>query len=199
MTNILKEKFLLYRIRAKKDPDAFGEIYDVYVKQIYRFIYFKVRSAEQAEDITSETFLKAWEYLKKKPDVPHLQALLYSIARTSVVDWYRRNACDNENVSLDDDRLTELAKQAGDQLFRNVEARTEVDRVLDKLQGLKDEWREVMVMKYLDGLSTHEVAEALGKTPANVRVIVHRATKALTESLSDDQTTATTDPGESKK
>jgi RNA polymerase sigma-70 factor (ECF subfamily) len=192
MSNILKEKFLLYRIRAKKDPDAFGEIYDTYVQRIYRFVFFKVRSAEQAEDLTSETFLKAWDYLKKKDDVPHLQALLYSIARSAVVDWYRRTANESGTVTLDDERVTGLADLKSERLFQDIESRDQVDQVIERLHRLKDEWREVMVMKHLDGLSNKEIAAAVGKTPANVRVILHRATKALTESLSNDELQATT-------
>ena len=199
MTNIFKEKFLLYRIRAKNDPDAFGLVYDTYVRQIYRFIFFKVRSAEQAEDLTSETFLKAWQYLKEKREVTHLQALLYSIARHAVIDQYRRSACERGNVSLDDERLTEASQLKSEKLFRDMEVRSEVEQAIEKMHGLKDEWREVMVMKYLDDLSNNEIAEALGKTPANIRVIVHRATKALAESIKHDQQGTTTDIGESQK
>ena len=199
MTSILKEKFLLYRIRAKNDPDAFGLVYDTYVRQIYRFIFFKVRSSEQAEDITSETFLKAWQYLKEKHEVTHLQALLYSIARHAVIDFYRRNACEHGNVPLDDERVTEASILNSEKLFHDMEVRAEAEQVIEKLHGLKDEWREVMIMKYLDDLSNGEIAKALDKTSANIRVIVHRATKALAELLKHDPQGTTTDTGEGQK
>ncbi|MBN1584814.1 RNA polymerase sigma factor [Candidatus Uhrbacteria bacterium] len=195
MSNILKEKFLLYRIRAKNDPDAFGLVYDTYVRRIYRFIFFKVRSAEQAEDITSDTFLKAWQYLKEKREVTHLQALLYNIARNAVIDWYRHNSCVQGTVSLDDSRLTGEAIVDGEKLLRDIDRRTEAERVIEKIHGLKDEWREVMVMRYLDGLSSGEIAEALGKTTSNVRIILHRATKVLTQSIRNEQPEPTTDTG----
>lgn len=186
MRSRLKEKFLLFRIRAKKDPEAFGEIYDSYVKQIYRFIYFKVPSAEQAEDLTSETFLKAWHYLKEKRDVPNLQALLYSVARTVVIDWYRAAAAERGNVSLDEPTGMEVADGGSDKLQHEVEVRFDTTLVLEKLRGLKDEYREVVILKYLDELTTGEIAEVLGKTPANVRVLVHRATKALTDAMGNE-------------
>lgn len=187
MSGILKEKFLLYRIRAKKDPEAFAEVYDSFVKPIYRFIYFKVANAEQAEDLTSETFLKAWQYLKEKREVPHLQALLYSIARSVVIDFYRATACERGDVSIDDERLNEAAVIAGEKLLKEVDAKVDLTRVIERLRGLKDEYREVVVLRYMDDLSIKEIAAALGKTPTNVRVLLHRATKALAEAVNQNQ------------
>ena len=199
MRSLLKEKFLLFRIRAKKDPDAFGLVYDTYAKPIYRFIYFKVSSAEQAEDLTSETFLKAWQYLKEKREVPHLQALLYSIARSVVIDYYRRSACERSDVPADDERESELTAAGSEKLLRDVETKFDVTRVIEKLRGLKDEYREVVIMKYLDELTTGEIAEALGKSASNVRVILHRATKALSDAIGHEQQRAAENPVGGKK
>lgn len=187
MSSRLKEKFLLFRIRAKKDPEAFGEIYDAYVAPIYRFIYFKVSSAEQAEDLTSETFLKAWQYLKEKRDVPHLQALLYSVARSVVIDYYRAAANERGDVSLEDSQASQLTDDNSAKLLRDIDTKFDTTQVIEKLRRLKDEYREVIVMKYLDELTTHEIASVLGKSPANVRVLLHRATKALSGVISHDQ------------
>jgi RNA polymerase sigma-70 factor, ECF subfamily len=185
--SLLKEKFLLFRIRAKKDPEAFGMVYDAYVKQIYRFVYFKVSSAEQAEDLTSETFLKAWQYLKEKREVPHLQALLYSIARSVVIDHYRRTACERGDVPVDDERISELAEAGSEKFLRDVETKFDMTRVIEKLRGLKDEYRDVVIMKYLDELTTGEIADALGKSASNVRVLLHRATKALSDAIEHER------------
>lgn len=187
MRSRLKEKFLLFRIRAKKDPEAFGAVYDAYVKQIYRFIYFKVSSAEQAEDLTSEAFLKAWQYLKEKRDVANLQALLYSVARTVVIDHYRATAAERANVSLDENIADETVDASSEKFLKDMETKFDTTLVLERLRGLKDEYRDVVIMRYLDEMSTGEIAAVLGKTPSNVRVILHRATKALSEAIAHDQ------------
>jgi len=187
MQSRLKEKFLLYRIRAKKDSDAFGELYDMYVRRIYRFVYFKVPSAEVAEDLTSETFLKAWRYLMHKKDVPHLQALLYSVARSVVVDWYRSSANERGDVSLDEAIMNELTGTGSEQLLKSIETDFDITRVLQKLRGLKDDYREVVIMKYLDEMSHGEIASALGKSTSHVRVIAHRAVKALGDTLESNE------------
>jgi RNA polymerase sigma-70 factor (ECF subfamily) len=197
--SLLKEKFLLFRIRAKKDPEAFGMVYDAYVKQIYRFIYFKVSSAEQAEDLTSETFLKAWQYLKEKREVPHLQALLYSIARSVVIDHYRRTACERSDVPADDERTSELAEAGSEKLLRDVETKFDMTRVIEKLRGLKDEYRDVVIMKYLDEMTTGEIADALGKSASNVRVLLHRATKALSDVIEHDRERTSENSAKRKK
>lgn len=199
MRSLLKEKFLLFRIRAKKDPEAFGMVYDAYVKQIYRFIYFKVSSAEQAEDLTSETFLKAWQYLKEKREVPHLQALLYSIARSVVIDHYRRTACERSDVPADDERTSELAEAGSEKLLRDVETKFDMTRVIEKLRGLKDEYRDVVIMKYLDEMTTGEIADALGKSASNVRVLLHRATKALSDVIEHDRERTSENSAKRKK
>ncbi|HTM68389.1 MAG TPA: sigma-70 family RNA polymerase sigma factor [Candidatus Binatia bacterium] len=187
MRSRLKEKFLLFRIRAKKDPEAFGAVYDAYVKQIYRFIYFKVSSAEQAEDLTSEAFLKAWQYLKEKRDVNNLQALLYSVARTVVIDHYRANNCLPGTVSLDETISDETAEVASEKFLKDMETKFDTTLVLEKLRGLKDEYRDVVIMRYLDEMSTGEIAAVLGKNASNVRVILHRATKALAAAIRNDR------------
>ena len=187
MQGRLKEKFLLFRVRAKRDPEAFGAIYDAYVDRVYRFIYFKVGTAEQAEDLTSETFLKAWQYLKDKKEVPHLQALLYSVARSVVIDHYRATSKEQANVSLDEHVADESVDVASEKFLKDVETNFDVTKVLEKLRGLKEEYRDVIVMRYLDEMSAGEIAAALGKTTTNVRVILHRATRALSEAIGPDK------------
>ena len=183
MQGRLKENFLLFRIRAKKDPEAFGKIYDAYVTPIYRFIYFKVSSAEQAEDLTSETFLKAWRYLTEKRDVQSLQALLYNVARSVVIDHYRATALERSNAPLDDVPESFLDDAKSAKLIHDIETNFDATCVLEKLRGLKDEYREVVVMKYFDELSTGEIAKILGKSASNVRTILSRATQALSDAI----------------
>lgn len=195
MSGTLKEKFLLFKIRVKKDPNAFGEIYDHYVRQIYRFIFFKVSRVEVAEDLTSDTFLKAWQYLKEKREVSSLQALLYSVARSVVIDHYRSTAVERMTISInDDDSTLQVSDEKSAQLIRDVEAGVDIHHIIETLRKLKDEYREVIVMKYLDGLSTSEIGQSLGKSAGSVRVLIHRALKVLTEHLHDNNKHEQTNP-----
>jgi len=178
MKRVLQEKFLLYRIRAKKDPEAYGKVYDLYAPRIYRFVYFKVSSEEEAQDITAEVFLKAWQYLldPKGEEVRHLSALLYRIARNNVIDFYRQRAARGETSSIasNDEVIAD-----GRETFKKLDAKLDVEALAPALRSLKDEYREVLVMKYIDQLENDEIAEALSKTTGNVRVLLHRAMNAL--------------------
>jgi RNA polymerase sigma-70 factor (ECF subfamily) len=190
MSNPLQDKLLLYRVRTKKDPEAFGRIYDLYARRIYRFVYFKVSSVEEAQDLTADVFLKAWSYLidEKGQEVRHLSALLYSIARNRVIDFYRARSTretlplpENAEETLSDGRLS----------VRKTDAKIDVELLEKNLRSLKDEYREALVMRYLDELDPSEIADILGKTPGNVRVLLHRAASALKNIVSPEKTHAT--------
>jgi len=67
-----REKLLVHKVQEKKDNEAFGELYDLYIEKIYRFVFIKLSNKEEAEDITSEVFLKTWNYLtadKKQSEI----------------------------------------------------------------------------------------------------------------------------------
>ena len=187
MSNPLQEKLLLYRVRTKKDPEAYGKIYDLYAPRIYRFVYFKVSSEEEAKDLTADVFLKAWSFLldEKGGEVRHLSALLYSIARNRVIDHYRSRA-NRETLQLAEGAEEMLA----DDRLDPSRADAIIDaRMLEKrLRSLKDEYREVLIMKHLDELETSEIARILGKTHGNVRVLLHRARSKVRNALEEYMT-----------
>jgi RNA polymerase sigma-70 factor (ECF subfamily) len=174
MRNKLKEKLLVYRIRAKRDAGAFAQLYDGYVKNIYRFIFFKVASEQEAEDLSSEVFLKAWNYLSSDQPVRSVGALLYTIARNRVIDYWRQRKVELnldeaflKDKSLEPAAITELEKEA------------DMTRVYQSLAKLKDEYREVIIMRYVDDLSVGEISEILQKSQNNIRVLLHRSIGAL--------------------
>src|SRR5437868_3511880 len=92
MSGKIAEHILLYKLHVKQDPEAYAALYDTYVKQIYRFVYFKVSSHEEAEDITSEVFLKAWHYIQEKREIKSFSGLLYRMARNCIIDLYRHKS-----------------------------------------------------------------------------------------------------------
>lgn len=177
----LSDTLLLVRLR-RHDQQAFTELYDNYVAKIYRFIYFKVSSVEVAQDLTSEVFLKVWQYFTEGKQVKHLQAFVYQVARNLVIDHYRQKAS-QQTISTDDDSVTELIDETP-AVDLVVQLASDVEKLEEALRQLKDEYREVIVLRYLDGLSTGEVADILDKSKGNVRVLTHRAIEALREVMS---------------
>lgn len=170
-----KEKILLIRLK-KKDPDAYAEIYDLYVTPIYRFIYFKVPTKQDAEDLTSDVFLKIWQYITETDhQIDNLRALLYRTARNLVIDSYRKKA--SRDVNQDGELLSLVEDEKQQSLLVNVETKLEMKNMEKILRKMKDEYREVLMLRYLEELSIGEIANVLEKSKGSVRVSLHRALK----------------------
>jgi RNA polymerase sigma-70 factor (ECF subfamily) len=183
MSGTIKEKLLLYRLQSKRDPDAFTELYDLYVKRIYRFVYFKVSGKEEAEDITSEVFLKAWNYIinNKEKEIKSFSGLLYRLARNAIIDMYRRRSTQPQTTVIPEEfELSDGGKWYAD-LSRNADA----GHVIAGLKKLKQEYQEVLTLKYVDELEADEIAEITGKGAIATRVTLHRALKKLKEILGE--------------
>lgn len=187
MTEIIREKLLLYRIYTKKDTDAYAELYDIYVKRIYRFVFFKVGTHENAEDLTSDVFLKAWQYLigteNEKAEIKSFSGLLYKIARNSIVDFYRKNISKNEVGISEEMEIGDKGKWCAD-LGNKIES----ERIIKAIKKLKQEYQEILTLKYVDELDISEIAEITGKGRIAVRVTLHRALKKIKEILNAEPT-----------
>lgn len=182
----IEEKLLLYKIK-KSDREAFVKAYDLYVNQLYRFIYFKVGSREEAEDLCSAVFLKTWNYILENSLEEHktLKALLYKIARNLIIDNYRKNK-NKETISLDGDQGVEIIDQKPN-AAKAMELKTDILVLETKLPELKDEYREVIILRFVNELSIKEIADILDKSKGNIRVLIFRALKALKELLDNEE------------
>lgn len=179
-----EERVIFFRLKSG-DKEALGRIYDLYVDKIYRFIYFKLGSAvskEEVEDLTSETFLKIWDYVNQSEneEVGNPKALLYRIARGLVVNYYRQANCqplvdiNNLPQEIPDGRPNPEERFTSNQTAGQIEK---------ALQKLKDEYREVIILKHIEDFSIREIAKILEKTPGAVRILLHRALQELKEVL----------------
>ena len=185
MSNLV-DRYLLFRIRTKRDPEAFAKIYDRYVKALYRFNLLKLPSKEDAQDATAETFTKAWNYLLQHEEVTHVRALLYQIARNLIADFYRnrpeaRGASIVAVTSLDGSTSHLDVEEFDDHGHERdvIVARTELALILKQLEKLKEDYRDVVTLRLVDGLAFSDIAAILDKKTGHVRVIYHRAIKTL--------------------
>ncbi len=181
----INEKILLYQSQVRRDPEAFAKLYDEYVKRIYRFVYFKVSNHEEAEDITSEVFLKAWNYLSESTEVKSFGGLLYRIARNCVIDFYRARTARPEIVMVGSDNK-EIEIGDGGKWYADISSKVEAQKILSALQKMKQEYREVITFRYVDELKIEEIAEITGKGQIAVRVTLHRALKKLKDIVEAD-------------
>lgn len=181
MKNPFAEKILFLRVK-NKDHQAYGEFYDLYIDKIYRFIYFKVNSVDDAQDLSSEVFLRVWQYIRDDKKIDNLNAFIYMVARNAVIDFYRQKSRREENEETAFDNHITLIDQESDLLIKQIKD-SEISEILVELKNLKDEYREAIILYYLDEMSIKEIAKILGKTPGASRVLVHRALNALREAV----------------
>jgi len=172
---------ILYLRLQDKDKEAFIKAYDLYLDSIYRFIFFKVGSKEEAEDLTSSVFLKTWDYIQtnKLKEFKTLKSLLYKVARNTVIDYYRKQN-QRQEISLDqgEEMTIDIVDEKADPVGA-FELASDFESLEKKLSELKDEYREIILLKYVDELSIAEIANVLNKSQGNVRVLIFRAVNAL--------------------
>ncbi len=182
-----RDRRILNRLK-NRDKEAFIRVYDQNVKDIYRFVYFKISNREEANDLTSMIFLKTWNHIQNKTleDAKTLRALLYKIARNSIIDYYRENN-GKKFTSLDDqDNKLEIIDESQN-TPEDLDKETNLNLIKSKLPLLKDEYLEVIIMRFINDLSLEEIADISGKNRGNVRVLLHRALNALRELIEKEQ------------
>jgi len=163
------------------DSQDFSKIYDTYVEKIYRFVYLRVNSKEEAQDITSQVFLnflsKANKDSKLNPqDILSLQAFLYRIAKNLVIDSYRHKG---QNVVSLDENEEDIPDSAGSTVENSTEQEQNTKLLESQLSKLKSPYWEVVVWHYIEELDIETIAKILNKTPGNIRVILHRGLNQL--------------------
>lgn len=165
---------LLANAQSGQDA-ALGEIYNLYFKKIYRFIFYRVSHKEIAEDLAEEVFLKAFTKISSVNDSLAFEGWLYQIARNLVIDYYRQN---KQTVPLEEVENT-LSYESNIIDIVNLQARQKI--LLEILKELGTEQQVVIKLKFLEGLENNEIAELLQKTEGAIRVIQHRAITKLQE------------------
>jgi len=163
------------------DTAAFGTLYERYLDAIYRYVYYGVTDHVEAEDLTENVFLKAWQALPRfRPQGANFRAWLYRIAHNAVVDRHRTHkptATLEEIAQMQDPAPVPEAVVETDQEIRKLSA---------ALSRLKPRLRQVILCRFISGLSHAETAEALGVSEGHVRVLQHRALKGMRRLLLED-------------
>ena len=161
------------------DKDAFGKIYDTFFDAIYRYVFFRMRAGE-VEDVVENIFIKCWMNLDKyeKRDFS-FSAWLYKIACNTVIDYHRSH----RKIEAIDERIVDESEEAMPKKIAEDGLMSE--KVRAALNQLKDPYRQVVTLKFLNGLSNFEIAEILGEREGNIRVLQFRGLKELKKNLEE--------------
>lgn len=183
----IREQYFLWRVAIYGDPKAFQALYDTYHKAVYQFLAFRLARREDAEDLTAQVFTRAWEYMAgEEHEVKNFRAFIYRIARNLLTDFYRSKA-KRENVTVSIDAASE-----GDRpidipdirdLFEAQVLASDEEMLGRALLTLKDDYREVLTLRFMGELSMKEIAHVIEKESGTVAVLIHRAKEALAKAI----------------
>ncbi len=157
---------------------AIAQIYDMYTDPIYKFVYYKVGNREDAEDITSQVFIKAAHSLDVTQNEMSKLAWLYRVARTTITDHWRA-IYKGPAVSLEEMEASTPLHLSAEPIFagerEDIEMGESTGKVTKIMGLLPENYRQVLQLRFLQGCSLRETAQAMGITEGNAKVMQHRA------------------------
>jgi len=174
--------------QARKSPDAFAQLYDQYYPKIFGYVLRRSANIEVAQDITSETFLKAlsklWQFRWRNVS---FSSWLYKIA-TNEVNQYFRKAEYKKSISLEElqEQGFELPS-SHDPEGELIEAQDKLEQhqdfleIQEKISRLSAKYQEVIALRFFEKKQINEIAEILGKREGTIKSLLHRAVEQLRE------------------
>jgi RNA polymerase sigma-70 factor, ECF subfamily len=172
MQSMAKDQLSALIADAQENPAAFARLYDQYVQPVYRYLYSRIGDVHAAEDVTSQTFMAAYESLPKYRERGQFSAWLFRIARSKMNDHFRRNRYE---VGLE---VAGEILEREDSLGALIRAE-ELSKVRFLINKLNAEEQDLIRLRYVAELSFVEIAELLGKREDAVKKSVYRLLERL--------------------
>lgn len=158
------------------DTEAFGALYDATFDLIYNYFHFRVKNPEDAQDLTSQIYLEAWQHIKRFNPDRSFSAWLFGFAKFRLIDFYRRQ---KPQATLE--AVTNISD--GTDIESETATRLENTKMVAAVNRLPEPYRTVIQLKYLQELEYSEIAQILGKQENNLRVMVSRGIEKLRQIL----------------
>jgi RNA polymerase sigma-70 factor (ECF subfamily) len=165
--------------RAKRDPAAFGLLYEVHVDRIYQYIFYRTGNRQDAEDLTAKTFFRALGKLDTYSyrGLP-FSAWLYRIAHNLVANWHR-DRHNRQTLTLEE---VTLKGKLGD-AHHLVEAREREEALRKAIGRLPGDRQQLLILKFAEALSNAEIGKIMGRSEGAVKSLYHRTLVTLREDL----------------
>lgn len=171
------------RLMGSRDDhnDDLERLFAEYADAIFRYVVLQVGDRDLAKDLTQDAFIKFWQCLERGDEIEHERALLYKIAGNLTIDFFRKK----KSVSLD--MLLEEGFEPGVDQTENMQTKIEFKRAVTLLHELPETYRQVLTLRYIEGLEPADIAEVLGENANAVSVRIHRGLKQLESLMKNDE------------
>jgi RNA polymerase sigma-70 factor (ECF subfamily) len=165
--------------RAKEDPAAFGALYERYLGNVYNYVYYRVGNVAEAEDLTARVFYQALTHVAAYVDrgAPFV-AWLYRIAHNLVANWYR-DQHNRRTFSLDGPTQLPETPDGDRGLHDQATDREDARELRAALSRLPADRQQLIMLKYVAGLSNAEIGATMGKSEGAVKALLHRTLLSL--------------------
>lgn len=155
----------------------FLEAYEKYADAIFRHCYFRVYDKDLAEDLTQETFIKTWKYIAEGKEIKNIKSFLYRVATNLIIDNSRKKKSDAFDILKENSISTRLYNKQEESFLNSLE----VEKIIRIIEKLDDKYKQVIIFRYIDGLSPKEIASILDESANIVSVRLNYAIKKLKE------------------
>jgi len=164
------------RRAQRREPDAFGQLYEEHFDRIYRYVVLRVRNQADAEDITQQVFLKALENIGsyRWRGMP-FASWLFRIAHNLVVDHWKKKSREKVVVVVAPEEIDQVAASPSNDPATLAELKFDMKQLSVACEQLSDGQREIISLRFAGGLSVAEAAKVMGKSEGAVKVLQHAA------------------------
>ncbi len=160
---------------SQETHTLFLELYETFSDEIFRFCLSKTRNRDLSLDITQETFIKTWDYLRTGKEIEMKRAFLYRTCRNLIIDHSRKKRADSLDVIMETQPVSD-DEHAG---ITSIPTGTTIDRqqVLERLKRLPEQHYEILMLRFIQELTLSEIAKIYKESENTISVRIHRATK----------------------
>lgn len=173
--------------------ERFLKAFDDYADALFRHASIRISDRERAIDLVHDTFTKAWSYIREGYEIDSFRPFLYKVLSNLIIDEYRKRREESLDALLEREGVSEGSFEG----LRSGSLAEEVDaldgqRAVEAIGGLPDVYREVLILRFVDGLGPKEISALVEENENVVSVRLHRGVKMLRERLKYEGTDDTT-------
>lgn len=162
----------------------FLKAFEEYNDALFRHAFLRVSNREKAIDLVHDTFTKVWSYIRDGYEIDSFRPFLYKVLNNLIIDEYRKRKESSldalmEQEGVDEGSFDELSESSVEQLAATIDGR----KAFELLESLPDQYREVIVYRFIDQLGPREISELIEETENVVSVRIHRGLKLLRQKI----------------
>lgn len=168
--------------------ERFLEAYELYNDALFRHATLRINDRERAIDVVHDTFTKVWSYVRNGHEIEQFRPFLYKVLNNLIIDEYRKKRESSldvlfEKEGVDEGTFEELSESTMESLAATIDGR----KAFDLLGTMPDEYREVIILRFVDGLGPKEIASLLEESENSVSVRIHRGLAQLRKKITAEE------------